>query len=131
MSDSRRFGIEAFFLGLLAVVVFGGVLFAAVTTQFGKGGGASAGTTNNLGSAGTSTISVSGGNSDIVCQCFDAGFTLAKSVKNPESSAYRTGFTRCRDLGGYDGGAAWTAGWEARKSGRPYEASCKAYKRRR
>jgi len=48
-------------------------------------------------------------------------------VLSPE---YRTGFQQCRSRGGVDAGDAWTAGWNSRLSGRPYEASCRAYKRR-
>jgi hypothetical protein len=47
------------------------------------------------------------------------------------SPDYRTGFQQCRARGGVDAGDAWTAGWNSRLSGVPYEASCRAYKRRR
>jgi len=46
------------------------------------------------------------------------------------SPEYRTGFEQCRARGGVDGGEAWTAGWNARLSAKPYEASCRAYQRR-
>jgi len=51
------------------------------------------------------------------------------------SAEYRTGFEQCRFRGGaqygVDAGDAWTAGWNARRSGKAYEASCRAYKKRR
>ncbi|MEO1252850.1 MAG: hypothetical protein AAFW81_10955 [Pseudomonadota bacterium] len=68
--------------------------------------------------------------SDLVCECYDKAFSIASkaAVLSPE---YRTGFEQCRARAGIDGGDAWTAGWTARLDSRPYEASCKAYKRRR
>ena len=64
------------------------------------------------------------------CQCYNEGFKLAGSNVGVMSSQYRTGFEQCRAQLGTKGGDAWTAGWNARLSGRPYEASCRAYKRR-
>ena len=61
---------------------------------------------------------------------YDKAFSLAARTK-VLSSEYRTGFEQCRARAGVDGGDAWTAGWEARLASRPYEASCKSYKRRR
>lgn len=67
--------------------------------------------------------------SDLVCECYDKAFSLATKV-DVESSEYRTGFVQCRARAGVDGGQAWTAGWNARLANRPFEASCRAYRRR-
>ena len=66
---------------------------------------------------------------NLICECYDKAFALANK-KDVLSSDYRTGFEQCRARGGVDGGDAWTAGWSARSSARPYESSCKAYKKR-
>ena len=128
--------IEAIFGGILALVVLGVAFFAVVNTSFPSGSGAGeaapAATSVNANYSGpvtTPTLTAASGQ-DLVCECYDAGFELAGKVEvlSPE---YRTGFQQCRARGGVDGGDAWTAGWNARLSGRPYEASCRAYKRRR
>ncbi len=67
---------------------------------------------------------------DLVCECYDKAFSLAAAT-SVLSSDYRTGFEQCRARAGVNGGDAWTAGWEARLHSRPYEASCKSYKRKR
>ena len=130
----RNFNIEAMFGGILALVVLTVAVYAAANTTFGNNGGnAGAGTTP------TTTVAVSSGNAptlnatsgqDLICECYDEAFQLAgkSKVLSPE---YRTGFEQCRARGGVDGGDAWTAGWNARLSAKPYEASCRAYKRRR
>lgn len=125
--------IEAIFGGILALVVLGVAFFAVMNTSFPSGAGAGVTATsvsaNNSGTVTTPTLTASSGQ-DLVCECYDAGFELAGKVEvlSPE---YRTGFQQCRARGGVDGGDAWTAGWNARLSGRPYEASCRAYKRRK
>jgi len=145
--EGRNFDVEAMFLGLAAIVVVIAVVFVAFTTNLG-GISAAVGTgsanTNvtitdvSPGSTGTvGTIqSVSGTpsatrvNGDVICACYNEGFELAGKTDNVQSAVYRTGFSQCRALGSVEGGNAWTAGWEARRTGRPFEATCKAYKRR-
>ena len=67
----------------------------------------------------------------LICQCYDAGFDLAGSNVDVMSSQYRTGYEQCRALGEAKGAKAWTDGWNARLSARPYEASCRSYKRKK
>lgn len=124
--------IEALFGGLLALAVLGVAIYALATTEFGDvGGGAPTSTpiTTTPVNATVPTITATAGQ-DLICECYDDAFAQAakSDVLSPE---YRTGFEQCRARGGVDGGEAWTAGWNARLNGRPYEASCKAYKRRR
>ena len=69
-----------------------------------------------------------GGN---VCQCYDQAFRLAGSGVEVTSAQYRTGFEQCRAVYGQDGSDAWTAGWNARLSSRPFEATCRNYLRGR
>lgn len=64
---------------------------------------------------------------DPLCQCFDDGFKLAGSAVGVMSAQYRTGFEQCRARLGTKGGEAWTAGWNARLSSQPWQASCRAY----
>ena len=134
MNDTGRDNrIEAYFLGVLALIVFGVVIFAAVTTKFGAGAAGASGTrtvTTSTSSGGYVQTLAEKGEKDIVCQCYDAGFELAGKTSNVQGTAYRTGFSQCRARGSVEGGEAWTAGWNARRSGRTYEATCKAYKRR-
>lgn len=128
--------IEAIFGGILALVVLGVALFAVMGAQFpssGQGGEvapaatAASATYDNTGAPPVISASVG---QDLVCECYDAAFSLAGGV-DVLSPEYRTGFQQCRARGGVDAGDAWTAGWNARLSGRPYEASCRSYKRRR
>lgn len=123
--------VEAIFGGLLAVVVLGVALYSIANTSFGGTIGGGPGDNNGVttvSSTATPTLTATGGQ-DLICQCYDEAFDLAGKVKviSPE---YRTGFEQCRARGGVDGGDAWTAGWNARLSAKPYEASCRAYKRR-
>ncbi|MHA7871429.1 MAG: hypothetical protein ACX939_03675, partial [Hyphococcus sp.] len=101
-------------------------------TSFGGaigGGGPTGGSVQATPSTITPTLTATSGQ-DLICECYDKAFDLAGKAKviSPE---YRTGFEQCRARGGVDGGDAWTAGWNARLSARPYEASCRAYKRTR
>ncbi len=127
--------IEAIFGGILALAVLGVALFAVMNTQFASGPGgetAPAATATSASYDNTSqppTIVAASGQ-DLVCECYDAAFSLAGKV-NVLSPEYRTGFQQCRARGGIDAGDAWTAGWNARQSGQPFEASCRSYKRRR
>ncbi|MEM9618257.1 MAG: hypothetical protein AAF936_09885 [Pseudomonadota bacterium] len=123
--------VEAIFGGLLAVVVLGVALYSIANTSLGETIGSGPGDNNGVttvSSTTTPTLTAAGGQ-DLICQCYDEAFDLAGKVKviSPE---YRTGFEQCRARGGVDGGDAWTAGWNARLSAKPYEASCRAYKRR-
>ena len=69
--------------------------------------------------------------SQAICACYDDAFRSAASSQLSALSAhYKTGFLICRRIAGYDGGEAWTAGWEARKSARPFETSCRSYRRK-
>ncbi|WP_411816933.1 hypothetical protein [Hyphococcus sp. DH-69] len=128
--------IEAMFGGVLALVVLGIAFYAMMNANLGSGGKLADAPTSNVivsksasGSDMTPTLTANGGQ-DLVCECYDAAFALAAKI-DVLSPEYRTGFQQCRARGGVDAGDAWTAGWNARLSGRPYEASCKAYKRRR
>ncbi len=125
----RNLQIEALFGGVLALVVLGVAIYAIANTTFGgpPGGGTSQPTVVAV-SGDAVAFSASSGQ-DLICECYDKGFELAGKAKviSPE---YRTGFEQCRARGGVDGGDAWTAGWNARLSAKPYEASCRAYKRR-
>jgi len=65
-----------------------------------------------------------------VCGCYDEGLRLSGNGIGVQSSEYKTGFLMCRELFGVDGGDAWTAGWNARRSSKAYEASCRSYRRK-
>lgn len=129
----RNLQIEALFGGVLALVVIAVAAFAVANTSV-SGAGRTAETTEAVPvdpRADLKPVSLaSRTDADLVCECYDKAFSLASST-NVLSSEYRTGFEQCRARGGVDGGDAWTAGWQARISGRAYESSCKAYKRRR
>ncbi|MEM1192212.1 MAG: hypothetical protein AAGH42_02335 [Pseudomonadota bacterium] len=136
--DRRGFGVEAVFLGGMTLAVCAVALYAAMTTSFGQaqspsGPSAGRGTSVAVANAPGTVASVvnSQGQRDVICACYNEGFKLAGGSSNVQSTNYRTGFSQCRALGDVAGGQAWTAGWDARRSGRPYEATCKAYKRRR
>ena len=128
----RKFNIEAMFGGVLALVFLSVAIYFTANTTFGNGGGTSTpGTTTvTTASSGSSPTLTATSGQDLICECYDEAFRLAgkAQVLSPE---YRTGFEQCRARGGVDGGDAWTAGWNARLSAAPYEASCRAYKRRR
>ncbi len=129
----QNFKIEAIFGGVLALVVLGIAVYAVVTTSFGpavgQGGGYAGGAAPQAGGAAAPTLTASSGQ-DLICECYDDAFLLAGKA-NVLSPAYRTGFEQCRARAGVDGGQAWTAGWNARLSARPYESSCRSYKRRK
>ncbi|MEO1708072.1 MAG: hypothetical protein AAFR69_10105 [Pseudomonadota bacterium] len=134
--DHRGFGVEAIFLGGMTLAVCAVALYAAMTTNFGQSQSPAGPST---GGSGVSVASTPGtvtsvmnnqGQRDVICACYNEGFKLAGTATDVQSTNYRTGFSQCRALGSIEGGQAWTAGWNARRSGRPYEATCKAYKRR-
>lgn len=117
--------IEAIFGGILALFVLAVAVYALVSTQIGGGPG---------GVIDPDYPTVPGGDlvseEQAVCQCYNEAFRLAGSNVAVTSSQYRTGFEQCRALLGVAGSDAWTAGWNARLSSRPYEASCRSYTRR-
>lgn len=128
----RNFQIEALFGGVLALFILGVAIYAIMNTDFGNTGGTDGGSAPGAPVVVTGTQAptlISDNGQDLICECYDKAFEMAGKVKvlSPE---YRTGFEQCRARGGIDGGDAWTAGWNARLSAKPYEASCKAYKRR-
>ena len=125
----RNFNIEAVFGGLLALIVLGVAAYAIATTSFGGAQNSGAVSAPALGGVSAPALTAASGQ-DLICECYDDAFELAGKVKvvSPE---YRTGFEQCRARAGVSGGDAWTAGWNARLSARPYEASCRAYKRRK
>ncbi len=125
MSDLK---IEALFGGILALVVLGVAIYAVANTSFGPRGNSQGGvfTSSNVSNP---VISASASGQDLICECYNDAFQMAGKVK-VLSPQYRTGFEQCRARAGVDGGDAWTAGWNARLSAKPYEASCRSYKRR-
>ena len=79
------------------------------------------------GPGGGSSASAGG---ESLCGCFDDGFRLAESNVGVMSAQYRTGFEYCRARLGEPGSCAFTAGWNAALSSRPFEATCRAAIRR-
>lgn len=120
--------IEAIFGGVLALVVVGVALFFIATTSFDKNQGAAPAIVTQTAAFGVPDSPVAA--SDLVCQCYDAGRELAGTGVSVMSSQYRFGFEQCRAIAKVAGGDAWTAGWNARLSAKPYEASCRRYKKR-
>lgn len=123
--------IEAIFGGILALVVL--VVAANLLFSFqlpGQGGGGS-GTVSvgSGGSAGTPITAAGGSREQQICGCFDEAFRLAKSNVAVNSSQYVQGFEVCRARAEGVGGEAWTAGWNAALSAKPYTASCRAWMR--
>ncbi len=121
--------IEAIFGGVLALVVLSVAVYALATTKLGHPGGDLAGSGSSKSSIVLSSKVAASGR-DEVCSCFNDAFKLAGSKVGVMSAQYRTGFEQCRATLGVDGGNAWTAGWNARVSAKPYEASCRAYRKR-
>lgn len=122
--------VEALFGGVLALVVLGVALYAIANTNFGPAGQSPREQTVVTVSGETPALTAEAEGQDLICQCYDSAFDLAGKVE-AVSPEYRTGFEQCRARGGVDGGDAWTAGWNARLSAKPYEASCRSYQRRR
>ena len=123
--------IEAIFGGILAVLVLGVAVYALATTQF-SGGKSSNGGNAGFGEVSTvSTLRPAATESEGVCSCYNEAFKLAGSDVSVTSAQYRTGFEQCRTLLGVEGGDAWTAGWNSRLSAKPYESSCRSYRKRR
>ncbi|NOX95501.1 MAG: hypothetical protein GXP04_10540 [Alphaproteobacteria bacterium] len=122
--------VEAIFGGVLALVVLGVALYSIANTTFGGSIGQPGGgqPTAQVSSGLAPSLTAEAGQ-DLICECYNDARELAGQV-DVLSPEYRTGFEQCRARGGVSGGDAWTAGWNARLSGKPYEASCRAYKRR-
>ncbi len=117
--------IEAIFGGILALVVLGAAIFMVA----GNGGWGNRPTPLPGPASRTDSspiIDASAG--DVSCQCFDQAFHLAGKDVGVMSSQYRTGFENCRAVGGVEAGDYWTAGWNARLSAKPFQASCRAYR---
>lgn len=119
--------VEAIFGGILALVVLGAAIFMVAGGQWGGGAPSPPGPVAPPPGGGSSTGSAG---ADVLCQCFDQAFDLAGDNVGVMSSQYRTGFESCRAVAGARGGDAWTAGWNARLSSKPFQASCSAWLRR-
>lgn len=120
--------IEAIFGGILALVVLGAAIFMVA----GNGGWTGRPTPlPNPGFPDDSGPIVDASSGDVSCQCFDQAFHLAGKDVGVMSSQYRTGFESCRAVGGVEGGDYWTAGWNARLSAKPFQATCRAYRNSR
>ncbi|MEL7490572.1 MAG: hypothetical protein AAGJ73_07615 [Pseudomonadota bacterium] len=123
--------IEAIFGGVLALFILGVAVYTLATTQFNGGGDrADRDFSRSASSSSVPTVLASADDADGVCQCYNDAFKLAGSDVGVMSAQYRTGFEQCRAVLGVEGGDAWTAGWNARLSSKPYEASCRSYRRR-
>lgn len=120
-------GIEAVFGGVLALVVLAAAIFMVAGGRWGSNQ-QTAQPDDVVIVASGSTSPASGGR-DVLCQCFDQGRDLAGSSVGVLSSQYRTGFESCRAVADVKGGEAWTAGWNAKLSARPFQASCDAWLR--
>jgi len=119
--------IDAIFAGLAALVVLAIAIFAVARTDFDGGDSAKPLPQDPLNAGGVVIASAA----DLECQCFNQGFDLAGKDVGVMSSQYRTGFEQCRAVSGPSGGDAWTAGWNARLSAKPFAASCRNWRRSR
>jgi hypothetical protein len=121
--------VEAIFGGLLALLVLAVAIY--MVTGANLTGGSTPPPTGPVASTPGGPVMPAVASADVECQCFDQAFDLAGKDVGVMSSQYRTGFESCRAVGGVDAGDAWTAGWNARLSAKPFQASCRAYKRSR
>ncbi|MEM6413703.1 MAG: hypothetical protein AAF720_03505 [Pseudomonadota bacterium] len=123
--------IEAIFGGILALFIVVAAIVALTTLSGGIGGAPKQAKANN---DGLDTLAGIPGmdktKRKLLCGCFDRGFNMAGSDVNVLSSQYRTGYEMCRAENA-DAAEAWTAGWNAKLSARPYEASCASYLRKK
>ena len=119
--------IEAIFGGVLVLFVAAAAIFAVLTFP----GGEKAKTAKKPAGPLGEIAAIRAGGDDVICECFDAGFSVAGGGGDVMSSQYHTGLAQCKAFGKADGANAWTAGWNARLSAKPYEASCRAYRRKR
>ncbi len=113
--------------GVIIVFIVALAIYALMNAQLGAGAGPIAPAVETSGGAVVEGVS---SGSD-VCQCYDQAFRLAGSGVDVTSAQYRTGFEQCRAVYGQDGSDAWTAGWNARLSSRPFEATCRNFLRGR
>ncbi len=113
--------IEAVFGGVLVLAVIAAAIFALASAPAGPGA-----KSKTIAQADTDILKRIGEPDPDQCFCYDAAFDLAGSSVDVMSSQYRTGYEHCR-AEGEPQARAWTAGWNARLSARPYEASCRAY----
>ena len=120
--------IEALFGGVLVLLVIAAAIVALVNMP---GSGATPRRPTAVADATLPTIlpDARRGEDPYVCPCYEAAFELAGSRVDVMSSQYRTGYEQCRAVGHQAGADAWTAGWNARLSARPFEASCRSYVR--
>lgn len=108
--------IEVIFGSLLALFIVGALAYAGLSGRFTGGG--SGGKPRTL--VAQSEMSL--------CGCYAKGFELAEDY-DVLSSEYSTHFVLCRETLGEPGGRYFTAGWKARQSAKPWEATCEAYER--
>jgi hypothetical protein len=119
-------GIETVFAGILAIVVLGVALYLlAGPNVFGPRRTQPPEIIVGPTPGGVEVATAE----DVLCQCYDQAFALAGENVGVMSSQYRTGFESCRAVAGATGGDAWTAGWNARVSSKPFQASCRAWLR--
>jgi len=115
--------IEAVFGGILVLFVLAIAAYAIIT-----GGNRRPVTIDPIGGGTTVATPVTASDRDgALCGCFSEGFNLAGSNVCVMSAQYRTGFEVCRTQLGEEGGCAFTAGWNARISSRPFEANCRSF----
>ncbi|MCB2112308.1 MAG: hypothetical protein KDD85_02030 [Parvularculaceae bacterium] len=120
--------IEAVFGGVLALVILAAAIFMVAGDRWAP-------TTQKppaqrpIVVAQTNGANIADAGRSVYCQCFDQARELAGSNVDVLSSQYRTGFESCRAVAGAKGGEAWTAGWNAKLSARPFQASCDAWLR--
>ncbi len=124
--------VEAVFGGILALIVLGAAIFMVGGGDWGGdwgGGQAQTPTTPAIVTPTTGAGSSAPTSAeDVYCQCFDQAYDLARNGSTL-SSEYRAGFESCRAVAGVKGGDAWTAGWNARLSSKPFQANCRAFLR--
>jgi len=110
--------IELVFGSLLALFLVVVVAYAGLSGRF-SGGGSGAGKAHPAAEQADMTL----------CGCYNEAFDLAARY-DVLSAEYSTHFVLCRETLGEPGGRYFTAGWNARQSAKPWEATCEAYERR-
>ena len=111
--------IELIFGSLLALVLVGAVAYAGLSGRFSPGGG---------GGGGHVQQPVAAEQNMTLCGCYNTAFDMAARY-DVQSAEYSTQFVLCRKVLGEECGRYFTAGWNARNSSKPWEASCEAFKR--
>lgn len=120
--------VEAVFLGVFALIVLGAAIFMVARPSL-PGPRPTQPTFPGPGAGGGHHPRPDPADSSLACQCFNDAFDLAGQDVDVLSSQYRTGFEMCRATGDEFGGDAWTAGWNARLSAKPFQATCSAWLR--